>query len=155
MRQPDPPTIPVIVAFGLRPERIVGVEGRIDAVPEPPTQEQAGLLVEALRSGIEAGGHVIAIVPDWFPPEGLQRLEMARMLLDTDRVAIHHTALPPLAATALATLASSLAPRLLSAGLLASMLGPLESPDPRRHLAGQRHRAEEARRRASASMSPA
>jgi hypothetical protein len=117
----------VIVAFGLRPERIVGLEGRIDAVPEPPTQEQAGLLVEALRSGIKAGGHVIAIVPDWFPPEGLRRLEMARALLDTDRVSIHVTDLPPLAATALASLASSLAPRLISAGLLASMLEPLQT----------------------------
>jgi hypothetical protein len=117
----------VIVAFGLRPERIVGAEGRIDAVPDPPTQEQAGLLVEALRSGISAGGHVIAIVPEWFPPDGLKRLEMARSLLDTDKVAIHMTALSPLAATALASLASSLAPRLLSAGLLASMLEPLES----------------------------
>jgi hypothetical protein len=118
---------PVVVAFGLRPERIVGAEGRIDAVPEPPTAEQAGLLVEALRSGIEAGGTVIAIVPEWFPPEGLQRLEMARVLLDTDRVAIHVTPLPPLAATALASLASSLAPRLLSAGLLASVLEPLST----------------------------
>ena len=43
--QPDPPKVPVIVAFGLRPERIVGAEGRIDAVPDPPTQEQAGLLL--------------------------------------------------------------------------------------------------------------
>jgi len=116
----------VIVAFGLKPERIVGVEGRIDAVPEPPTAEQAGLLVEALRSGIEAGGAVIAIVPDWFAAEGLQRLEMARALLDTDRVAIHVTPLGPLAATALTSLASSLAPRLPSAGLLASALPGLE-----------------------------
>src|SRR4051812_29191095 len=118
---------PVIVVFGLKPERIVGAEGRIDAVPEPPTQEQAGLLVEALRSGIDAGGTVVAIVPDWFPPEGRQRLEMARVLLDTERVAIHVTPLPPLAATALASLASSLAPRLPSAGLLASVLEPLST----------------------------
>jgi hypothetical protein len=69
---------------------------------------------------------VIAIVPDWFPPDGLRRLEMARALIDTDKVAIHTTSLPPLAATALASLASSLAPRLISAGLLASMLEPLE-----------------------------
>jgi hypothetical protein len=112
----------VIVAFGLKPERLVGAEGRIDAVPEPPTAEQAGLLVEALSSGINAGGAVIAIVPDWFAPEALLRLEMARALLDTGRVAIHVTSLPPLAATALASLASSLGPRLPSAGLLASAL---------------------------------
>jgi hypothetical protein len=117
---------PVIVVFGLRPERIVGAEGRIDAVPEPPTAEQSGVLVEALSSGIKAGGSVIVIVPEWFPPAGLQRLEMARVLLDTDRVAIHITQLPPLAATVLASLASSLGPRVPSAGLLASALPGLE-----------------------------
>src|SRR4051794_13420378 len=122
---PAPRRTPVIVVFGLKPERIVGAEGRIDAVPEPPSQEQAGLLVEAISSGIEAGGTVVAIVPEWFPPEGLQRLEMARALLDTERVAIHVTPLPPLAATALASPASSLAPRLPSAGLLASVLDGL------------------------------
>lgn len=112
----------MIVAFGLKPERLVGAEGRIDAVPEPPSAEQAGLLIEALASGIKAGGAVIAIVPEWFAREALRRLEMARTLLDTARVAIHVTPLPPLAATALASLASSLGPRLPSAGLLASAL---------------------------------
>ena len=116
----------MIVAFGLKPERIVGAEGRIDAVPEPPSAEQAGMLVDALRSGIQAGGAVIAIVPEWFPKEGLQRLEMARTIVDTSRVAIHETALPPLAAATLASLASSLAPRLPSAGLAASALPGLE-----------------------------
>jgi len=116
----------VIVVFGLKPERMVGAEGRIDAVPEPPTNEQAGLLVDALSSGISAGGSVIAIVPEWFAPDGLKRLEMARALLDTDRVVIHVTPLPPLAATALASLASSLGPRLPSAGLLGSALPGLE-----------------------------
>jgi hypothetical protein len=118
--------VPVIVVFGLKPERMVGGEGRIDAVPEPPSAEQAGLLVDALRSGIAAGGSVIAIVPAWFAGEALQRLEMARAIVDTARVAIHVTELPPLAATALASLASSLAPRLPSSGLLASALPGLE-----------------------------
>jgi hypothetical protein len=117
---------PVIVAFGLKPERLVGAEGRIDAVPEAPTAEQAGLLVDALSSGIAAGGAVIAIVPEWFAPDGLKRLEMARNILDTDRVAIHLTPLPPLAATALASVASSLGMRLPSAGLLGSALAGLE-----------------------------
>jgi hypothetical protein len=119
---PPPRKAPVLVVFGLKPERVVGAEGRIDAVPEPPAAEQSAMLVDALASGIEAGGAVIAIVPEWFAPEGLQRLEMARALLDTARVAIHTTHLPPLAATALAGLASSLGPRLPSAGLLASAL---------------------------------
>jgi hypothetical protein len=120
----------VIVVFGLKPERLVGAEGRIDAVPEPPTAEQSGVLVDALSSGIKAGGSVIAIVPEWFAPDGLRRLQMARTLLDTDRVVIHITPLPPLAATALASVASSLGPRLPSAGLLGSALQGLEEQLP-------------------------
>ena len=74
----------------------MGGEGRIDAVLEPPAAEE-DVLVQALASGIESGGHVIAVLPQWFPPEGALRLAMARSMLDTDRVAVHETALPPLA----------------------------------------------------------
>ena len=126
LRLPPPqPHAPVIIAFGLKPERIVGAEGRIDAVPEPPSAEQAGMLVDALRSGIQAGGAVIAIVPSGFRRKACKG-SMARTIVDTSRVAIHETALPPLAAATLASLASSLAPRLPSAGLAASALPGLE-----------------------------
>src|SRR4051794_3761501 len=73
-----PRRTPVIVVFGLKPERIVGAEGRIDAVPEPPTQEQAGLLVEALRAGIEAGGTGVGLVPGRVPARGGQRVATGR-----------------------------------------------------------------------------
>jgi len=117
----------VILAFGLKPERFVGGEGRIDAVIEPPSAEDAGVLVEALRSGIDAGGHVIAVLPRWFPPEGAMRLAIARSLLDTDRVAVHETALPPLAGAVLCSLASTMAPHVPSAGVLASLMPELEA----------------------------
>ena len=125
-RSTDRP-VPVILAFGLKPERFVGSEGRIDAVLEVPTAEEAAVLVQALSSGIEAGGAVIAVLPQWFPPEGALRLAMARSMLDTDRVAVHETALPPLAAAVLCSLASSLAPHVPSAGVLASLLPELEA----------------------------
>jgi hypothetical protein len=117
---------PVILAFGLKPERFVGGEGRIDAVLEPPAADE-DVLVQALSSGIESGGHVIAVLPRWFPPEGALRLAMARSMLDTDRVAVHETALPPLAGAVLCSLASSLAPHVPSAGVLASLLPELEA----------------------------
>jgi hypothetical protein len=117
----------VILAFGLKPERLVGSEGRIDAFLEVPAAEEADVLVRALASGIEAGGHVIAVLPRWFPPEGALRLAMARSMLDTDRVAVHETALPPLAGAVLCSLASSLAPHVPSAGVLASLMPDLEA----------------------------
>jgi hypothetical protein len=118
---------PVILAFGLKPERFVGGEGRIDAVLEPPRADDADVLVEALSSGVEAGGHVVAVLPQWFPPEGALRLAMARSMLDTDKVAVHDTSLPPLAGAVLCSLASSAAAHVPSAGVLAALLPELEA----------------------------
>jgi hypothetical protein len=125
---PDAPAgRPVVLVFGLRPERLLDTEGRIDAFLEPPGQEQVGVLVEALSSGLQAGGHVIAIAPEWVGAESIERLRMARAMLDTHRVALHETALPPLAATVLASLASACGPHAPSAGVLASLLPELEA----------------------------
>ena len=117
---------PVVLVFGLRPERLLDSEGRIDAFLEPPGADQVGVLVEAASSGLQAGGHVIAIAPAWAGP-GAERLRMARSMLDTHRIAIHETALPPLAATVLASLASACGAFAPSAGVLASLLPELEA----------------------------
>lgn len=124
MTSPQPP---IILAFGLRPERLIDAEARIDAFLEAPERDQTGLIVDALKSGLEAAGAVIAVMPDWFPREALARLRMARSLLQTERVAIHVTPLPPLAATALASLASAAGRHAPSAGLVASLLPELEA----------------------------
>jgi hypothetical protein len=115
------------LAFGLKPERLLDTEGRIDCFLEPPGAEQLDLLVKALRSGIEAGGALVAIVPDWFDPDGRMRLQMALSLVDSTKVALHATPLPPLAATVLASLASAAGPLLPSAGVLASVLPDIEA----------------------------
>ena len=125
--RPPQAQTPVILAFGLKPERFVGGEGRIDAVLEPPPADESDVLVEALASGIEANGYVIAVLPQWFPPEGALRLGMARSMLDTDRVAVHETALPPLAGAVLCSLASALGAHVPSAGVLASLLPEIEA----------------------------
>jgi hypothetical protein len=118
---------PVVLAFGLKPERLLDHEGRIDCFLEPPGADQLDLLVKALRSGLEAGGALVAIVPEWFDPDGAMRLEMALSLVDSTRVAVHRSPLPPLAATVLASLASAAGPLAPSAGVLASLLGDLEA----------------------------
>ncbi len=118
---------PTILVLGLKPERLVDSEGRIDAFLEPPTQEQGETLVEAVRSGAEAGGHVLAIVPQWLKGDGLLRLQMVESALDDERLTIHETPLPPLAASVLASLASAVAPHLPSRGVLVSLLGELEA----------------------------
>jgi hypothetical protein len=117
----------VVLVFGLRPERLLDTEGRIDAFLEPPGQEQVGVLVEAVRSGLDEGGSVVAIVPEWIGGEAIARIAMVRSMLDTHRLALYDTALPPLAATVLASLASACAPFAPSAGVLASLLPELEA----------------------------
>ena len=117
----------VVLVFGLRPERLLDSEGRIDAFLEPPGQEQVGVLVEAVKSGLDEGGSVIAIVPEWIGAEATARVAMVRSMLDTHRIALYETALPPLAATVLASLASAAAPFAPSAGVLASLLPELEA----------------------------
>ena len=117
---------PVVLVFGLRPERLLDSEGRIDAFLEPPDAEQVGVLVEALSSGLQEGGHVIAIAPEWAEP-ATARLQMARSMLDTHRIAVHETGLPPLAATVLASLVSACGPYAPSAGVLASLVPELEA----------------------------
>ena len=125
---PGPPAErPVVLVFGLRPERLLDSEARIDAFLEPPGADQIGVLVEALSSGLQAGGHVIAIAPDWAGPAAVERLQMARSMLDTHRIAVHETGLPPLAATVLASLASACGAYTPSAGVLASLLPELEA----------------------------
>ena len=118
---------PTVLVFGLKPERLTDTEGRIDAFLEPPTQEQGETLVEAVRSGIEAGGHVVALVPQWLDGEALLRLQMVQSALDDERLTIHETPLPPLAGAVLASLASATAPHLPSVGVLASLLPELEA----------------------------
>jgi hypothetical protein len=120
-------TPPVLLVLGLRPERLLDSEGRIDAFVDPPGQEQVGVLVEAVTSGLQAAGSVVAIAPDWIGRDAAARLAMVRSMLDTHRLAIHATALPPLAATALASLASAAAPHAPSTGVLASLLPELEA----------------------------
>ena len=118
---------PTILVLGLKPERLIDSEGRIDAFIEPPTQEQGETLVEAVRSGAEAGGHVVAIVPQWLKGDGLLRLQMVQSALDDEGMTIYETPLPPLAAAVLASLASAVAPHLPSTGVLVSLLPELEA----------------------------
>src|SRR3954447_19595601 len=118
---------PTILVLGLKPERLIDSEGRIDAFIEPPTHEQGETLVEAVRSGAEAGGHVLAIVPQWLKGDGLLRLQMVESALDDECLTIHETPLPPLAAAVLASLASAVAPHLPSRGVLVSLLPELEA----------------------------
>ena len=87
-----------MLVFGLKPERLIDSEGRIDAFLEPPTQEQGETLIEAVRSGAGGGR-----------PRDRDRARSgsrataccacrwSQSALDDERLTIHETPLPPLA----------------------------------------------------------
>ena len=121
------PRQPTILVFGLKPERLLDREGRIDAFVEPPTQEQgsaasrpcapeprrAATSWRSCRSGSRA---TACCACRWSSRRSTTR-----------RLSIHETPLPPLAGAVLASLASSIAPYLPSTGVLASLLPELEA----------------------------
>jgi Bacterial regulatory proteins, luxR family len=76
---------PVLLVFGCKPERLLDSEQRMDAFLDPPTQEQAPTMVDAVASGLGGGASVIVLVPDWLPDEVMVRLDMTRSILDSDR----------------------------------------------------------------------
>lgn len=79
-------------------------------------------LFDAIGAPVRHGSAEIVIVGEWLPPETLDRVRTIRSLLQTDRVAIHVTDLPPLAASVLAALTAALGPYALSAGALAGAI---------------------------------
>lgn len=65
---------------------------------------------------------MVVILGDWMPEEALHGVQTARSLVRSDRVAIHVTDLPPLAASVLAAVAAALAPLAPAPGVLISAL---------------------------------
>ena len=89
-------------------------------MPAPARRDDLRDLFDAVAGPLRAGRSVLVVVGDWLPPETLERLQTVHSLLDSDRVAIHITELPPLAASVLAALTAALAPFSACPGALAS-----------------------------------
>ncbi|HJS95831.1 MAG TPA: hypothetical protein VJ741_16320 [Solirubrobacteraceae bacterium] len=112
--------------------RVIGVGAEIDRlfsgqpaalpIPGPPGQDDLRDLYDALAGPLRGGEAVIVILGDWLPEDALRGVRTVHSLLQTDRVAVHVTSLPPLATSVLAALAAALAPAAPSAGALAGAL---------------------------------
>ena len=107
---------------GLRARPAVRRPAACVPVPGPPDREDLRDLFETIAAPVRAGEAVIVVIGDWLPAETLGRVRTVHSLLETDRVAIHVTHLPPLAASVLAALTAALAPMAKSAGALAGAL---------------------------------
>ena len=112
-----------VVGVGCELDRLFAGQDPALPIPGIPRREDLRDLYDAISGPVRAGRAVIVIVGDWVAPESLSRLETIRSLLQTDRVAIHRTGLPPLATSVLAAAAAALADHAVSAGVLAGALG--------------------------------
>jgi hypothetical protein len=111
-----------VIGLGCELDRLFEGQRPALPVPGPPDRDDLRDLFETLGAPLRSGEAVIVIVGDWLPAETLSRVRTVHSLLETDRIAIHLTHLPPLAASVLAALAAALAPWAQSAGALAGAL---------------------------------
>jgi len=111
-----------VIGLGCELDRLFAGQPPAVPIPGPPGREDMRDLFDAIGAPVRGGASEIVIVCDWLGPETLERVRMIRSLLQTDRVAIYVTELPPLAASVLAALTAALAPLALSAGALAGAI---------------------------------
>jgi hypothetical protein len=112
--------------MGLRAGPLLSGQAAPYSLIDPLEREDSGELIVRLDAVLADYGHVIVVNPTWFAPAARLRVEMADLILDRPRLAIHDTALPPLAAGVLASLAAAVAPHLPSPGSLVAALPQLE-----------------------------
>lgn len=119
--------LPSASVEGARPASLVrypaGRVGEAGEEPEPlpePLADPLAELADLVAPRIEEGATIVAIVPDWAAEPAHARLLEVRSALDTTRLVVHRTALPPLAAGALATVVAELAgdPRVTASTLV-------------------------------------
>jgi hypothetical protein len=119
-------TAPAIVALGLRADSLLPGQSPPYSLVEPLERGDSAELIARLDAVLEESGHVIVVDPTWFAPPARLRIEMADLILDRPRLAIYDTALPPLAAGVLASIAAAVAAHLPSPGALVAALPALE-----------------------------
>ena len=114
-----------VIGVGCELDRLFAGQSPALPIPVAPRREDLRDLFDAINGPVRGGGQVVVIAGDWLSPEALARLSTVRSLLQTDRVAIHVTHLPPLAASVLAAATAALADHALSAGVLVGALGAI------------------------------
>ena len=116
-----------VLGLGLEGLSLVPGQGTVEGFVEPLERDDGEPLVERLAGLLEGERHVLAIHPGWFAPAARLRVEMADVILERPRFALHETDLPPLAGAVLAALAAALPAHLGSLGLVHAALPALEA----------------------------
>jgi hypothetical protein len=115
-----------IVSFGYRAERCVPGQPSVPSFTDKLTRDDYRPLFDAIADGINSRGHVIAVYPEWSAEPTLRFLETSGSALDTRKVAVHASSLPPLAGGVLAGLAAAVGLYVTASGVLHASLPALE-----------------------------
>jgi hypothetical protein len=115
-----------LVAIGFCSGSFVAGQGNVTAFPSQPSRDDFGALIDAVESGLDGCGNVIAIIPAWDSEPALRRLETVKAAIDANSLAVYATELPPLAGAVLTSLAGAVAGHAESAGMLYAGLEALE-----------------------------
>jgi hypothetical protein len=98
----------------------------VSVFPEALSRDDLDGAAEAIDAGLHHSGYALVVYPAWLGDATLRRLETIRAALGSGRLALHGSALPPLAGGVLANLAAALAAHLTSPGQLVAALADLE-----------------------------
>ena len=118
--------VAAVLAIGFSGGSFVAGQGNVTAWPSQPRRDNVGELLDAIASGIESCGNVVAIIPAWDSEPALQRLETVRSAIAAKSLAVYATEMPPLAGSVLTSLAGAVAGHAESAGTLYAGLPALE-----------------------------
>ncbi|WP_424215423.1 hypothetical protein ACN20G_08120 [Streptomyces sp. BI20] len=89
-------------------------------VLEPPGTWDLDRALTETAAHLDAHGHLVVLAPTWLPAETTRRLHAVRAILESDRIALVPTDLPPLGTALLARQLRQLTVSDLSPGVLAS-----------------------------------
>jgi hypothetical protein len=116
-----------VIGIGCELDRLFANQPPALPIPEPPGRDGLRDLWEAMAGPLRRGAAVIVVVGGWLPEEVLRSVRTVHSLLDSGKVAIHVTELPPLAASVMTALLAALGPRAVSAGTLAGAIEDVEN----------------------------
>ncbi|MFF5445298.1 hypothetical protein [Streptomyces sp. NPDC012888] len=90
------------------------------AVLHPPDRQDLEQALAETTALLERHGHLLVLVPSWLPAPAARRLHTVRAILESDRIALLRTDLPPLGAALLARQLRQLTVCDFSPGVIAS-----------------------------------
>ncbi len=115
-----------VLAIGYDDQPLLREQPVLHAFPSSLGRDDLGPLLGIVGAELARGHEIVAIAPRWLSGPQLQRLQTVRAALDTSRLTVHTSALPPLAGAVLCALAAALGEVAPSAGALHAALPSLE-----------------------------